>query len=287
MTPSVELDVLPNSSTEDSHQHEQLLEEDPTDHSDACQIEMDLLDVVTSEIEQMRRAQQRQRQETEAINASYTEGKRQSPPPPPTRQRLRHINSFVTVYHKFPTASLALLKHLPGNDRCVDCGVPDPQWAAVSYGAMLCLNCSGHHRSLGVQVSCVRSVTMDEWSLEQVLSMLEGGNAQLTDFFARHCLCETSVHNKQPTTSTDAATQAKIINKSNVTRLRYKTKAALFYRQQMSLHIDRLLKTQAPYRGRRDMPQQPQSGSLTIRPNSNDKRSARGQRVLERRNTVE
>ena len=56
-------------------------------------------------------------------------------------------------YHSFPSACLSLLKALPGNGRCIDCGDHDPQWATVSYGALLCLNCSGRHRSLGVQVS--------------------------------------------------------------------------------------------------------------------------------------
>lgn len=59
----------------------------------------------------------------------------------------------------FPPASLTYLKSIKGNGRCVDCGEADPQWAAVSYGALLCLQCSGRHRSLGVQVSlelCVR-----------------------------------------------------------------------------------------------------------------------------------
>lgn len=54
--------------------------------------------------------------------------------------------------HSFPPACLALLKALPGNHRCIDCGEQDPQWATVSYGALLCLSCSGRHRSLGVQV---------------------------------------------------------------------------------------------------------------------------------------
>lgn len=68
-----------------------------------------------------------------------------------------NLSSSLHLHHAFPSACLAVLKTLGGNNRCVDCGARDPQWAAVSYGAVLCLACSGRHRSLGVQVS-VRTV---------------------------------------------------------------------------------------------------------------------------------
>jgi len=146
-------------------------------------------------------------------------------------------------FHSFPPACLSMLKRLEGNSRCVDCGEQNPQWAACRYGAMLCLNCSGHHRSLGVQVSSVRSISMDEWSVTEVVSMLEGGNQQIGNFFERHNLtvgtCESVGHNGKERT----------INRDNVTRLRYKTKAALFYRRQMELHVANIMDN-GPYRGR-------------------------------------
>ncbi|GKY91962.1 hypothetical protein MPSEU_000167800 [Mayamaea pseudoterrestris] len=143
-----------------------------------------------------------------------------------------------SCFPSFPPACLAVLKTIAGNHQCVDCGGLNPTWAAVHYGALLCLQCSGHHRSLGVQVSCVRSVGMDEWSPEHLLQMLEGGNTQLAAFFARHNLTLDSCPER---------TQG--ITKENVIKLRYKTKAAEFYRTQLMRHAIKVLDA-GPYRGR-------------------------------------
>jgi len=174
-------------------------------------------------------------------------------------------NNGHQCFHSFPPSCLSLLKRLQGNHRCVDCGEQNPQWAACRYGALLCLNCSGHHRSLGVQVSSVRSISMDEWSVTEVISMLEGGNHQIGKFFERHNLTRDTCHATTASGSSEHETNtsgnsgenagraapAKMssITRDNVMRLRYKTKAALFYRRQMELHVANILAA-GPYRGR-------------------------------------
>jgi hypothetical protein len=153
---------------------------------------------------------------------------------------LEQLAATADCLQSFPAACRALLQEMEGNSKCTDCGRKNPDlWAAVSYGAVVCLQCAGTHRSLGVNVSTVRSVTMDHWTYEEVVKMLEGGNRQLGTFFQRH-----SLH-------TDCVTfQSPALNVNNISSMRYKTKAALFYRQQLDHHVTNLI-ARGPYKGRR------------------------------------
>ncbi|GAA0145530.1 hypothetical protein LIER_05705 [Lithospermum erythrorhizon] len=54
-----------------------------------------------------------------------------------------------------------ILSEIDGNDRCVECGAPDPEWASLNLGVLMCIECSGIHRNLGVHISKVRSITLD------------------------------------------------------------------------------------------------------------------------------
>mmetsp|Transcript_46973 Transcript_46973/g.77983 ORF Transcript_46973/g.77983 Transcript_46973/m.77983 type:complete len:190 (-) Transcript_46973:49-618(-) len=70
-----------------------------------------------------------------------------------------------------------------GNEKCLECGSPNPKWASVNNGALICITCAGKHRGFGVHISFVRSTTMDSWTQKQLKMMRFGGNARLKQFW--------------------------------------------------------------------------------------------------------
>jgi hypothetical protein len=76
-------------------------------------------------------------------------------------------------------------------------------------------------------------------SRQEILQMLEGGNKQLSTFFERHGLDSAS-----------SSFQSPHLNRNNIQIMRYKTKAAEFYREQLLHHIQRI-NEKGVYKGRR------------------------------------
>ncbi|EED95453.1 ArfGAP, partial [Thalassiosira pseudonana CCMP1335] len=66
---------------------------------------------------------------------------------------------------------------------CADCGNVDPDWASLNLGVVLCIECSGVHRSLGVHVSKVRSLRLDTISEFEYKLLLELGNDKVNQIW--------------------------------------------------------------------------------------------------------
>ncbi|XP_037614680.1 arf-GAP with Rho-GAP domain, ANK repeat and PH domain-containing protein 2 [Sebastes umbrosus] len=82
------------------------------------------------------------------------------------------------------------------NRSCADCRAPQPEWASVNLGVVVCKKCAGQHRSLGPSISKVRSLKLDSsiWSNELVELFLEVGNQNANSFWAANLPLEEELY---------------------------------------------------------------------------------------------
>eukprot|EP00007_Cunea_sp_BSH-02190019_P000655 CAMPEP_0174243510 /NCGR_PEP_ID=MMETSP0417-20130205/31933_1 /TAXON_ID=242541 /ORGANISM="Mayorella sp, Strain BSH-02190019" /LENGTH=1204 /DNA_ID=CAMNT_0015323043 /DNA_START=60 /DNA_END=3670 /DNA_ORIENTATION=- len=71
--------------------------------------------------------------------------------------------------------------NIPGNDVCADCDTPEPTWAHVGYGVLLCAHCSGIHRRMPGTAGHVKTLNFGRWSEEQMQTMRENGNQKVNE----------------------------------------------------------------------------------------------------------
>ncbi|XP_033209632.1 arfGAP with SH3 domain, ANK repeat and PH domain-containing protein isoform X3 [Belonocnema kinseyi] len=67
-------------------------------------------------------------------------------------------------------AVIQCVMRLPGNDKCCDCSAQnDATWLSTNFGIIVCIECSGIHRDLGVHISRIQSLTLDNVGTAQLL----------------------------------------------------------------------------------------------------------------------
>ena len=106
---------------------------------------------------------------------------------------------------------------LPGNSSCCDCGMEKPKWASLNNGAFLCLKCAGVHRSLGVDISTIRSLQIDSWTDKQILYLSHGGNFKLQKLWEEYS-----------------------INPKDSVEKKYKSKAGEYYRKYLKNLVEKI-----------------------------------------------
>ncbi|KAJ5122833.1 hypothetical protein N7526_009770 [Penicillium atrosanguineum] len=86
----------------------------------------------------------------------------------------------VNSYEENPSRLLQLVRDADeGNKWCADCGSSSKvEWVSINLGIVLCIECSGIHRSLGTHISKIRSLTLDvhSFSNDIVEILLQIGN---------------------------------------------------------------------------------------------------------------
>ncbi|ORX86415.1 Arf GTPase activating protein, partial [Anaeromyces robustus] len=77
------------------------------------------------------------------------------------------------------------LKYQDGNNNCIDCGASNPQWASVNYGVFLCSKCFDEHRSIIEDNDILLSLTIDNWTEDQIKRIKFGGNNNAKKYFEK------------------------------------------------------------------------------------------------------
>lgn len=100
------------------------------------------------------------------------------------------LKTFTQIYsdHRKPVLEAARQAD-ESNYNCADCGTRLPDWASINLGCLVCIECSGIHRSLGTHITKIRSMTLDtaSWTPELVMVIEMLGNARVNAVFEATC----------------------------------------------------------------------------------------------------
>nr|XP_043626655.1 probable ADP-ribosylation factor GTPase-activating protein AGD11 [Erigeron canadensis] len=126
-----------------------------------------------------------------------------------------------------PQETLAGFIAESANMVCADCETPDPKWVAVNFGAFICIKCSGAHRSLGAHISKVLSVNLDEWTHEEVNTVIKcGGNGMVNAKY------EASIPDNCKKPKPDSSIEERL----DFIKRKYEMKEFLDFNKQICLH---------------------------------------------------
>ncbi|XP_017294722.1 arf-GAP with SH3 domain, ANK repeat and PH domain-containing protein 2b isoform X2 [Kryptolebias marmoratus] len=85
------------------------------------------------------------------------------------------------IVQELTKAIVGEVKRMSGNDSCCDCGAPAPTWLSTNLGVLICIECSGIHREMGVHYSRIQSLDLDVLGTSELLLAKNVGNADFNE----------------------------------------------------------------------------------------------------------
>ncbi|KAL5281740.1 AGAP3 family protein [Megaselia abdita] len=107
----------------------------------------------------------------------------------------------VKTTHNESATINAIRRMIAGNTICADCEAPNPEWASLNLGVLVCIECSGIHRNLGSHISKVRSLDLDDWPASHLSVMLAIGNSLANSIWEANSLAMKNRTKPTPSTS--------------------------------------------------------------------------------------
>lgn len=163
---------------------------------------------------------------------------------------------ILPKYDSFPKDVLQIIRLMPGNDHCIDCGAASANhngspfmWVCSSYGTLLCDACAMRHttkaevyesKRLPV-LTKVKSLKYGRWTFMEILALLEGGNQQMLDYFQLHertSVRRTSSDFQRPDQANlNCLLPGDVVNKNKEFDMKYKSKVAVSYRRMLAERV--------------------------------------------------
>ncbi|XP_068565256.1 arf-GAP with SH3 domain, ANK repeat and PH domain-containing protein 2b [Cebidichthys violaceus] len=85
------------------------------------------------------------------------------------------------IVQELTRAIVGEVKRMSGNDGCCDCGAHGPTWLSTNLGVLICIECSGIHREMGVHYSRIQSLDLDVLGTSELLLAKNVGNASFNE----------------------------------------------------------------------------------------------------------